>query len=455
MAPPIGLLELLACPRCDRALDAASNGLRCSGCRIDFPLVDGEPWLFAEPQAALDEWQGRLRFTLLRIERERERVQASLDGTARDSTRSRLSQLASALADHRARLAKLLAPFALDGHGGNYETYLALRTRLPPDQGLTTYYPNIHRDWGWGETENVASLELVAASLAAARHRTLLVLGAGAGRLAYDLHGRCGPEATIALDFNPLLVTIARRAARGETIELYEFPLAPRTRADQAVLRRLQAPAPAAAGLRFLLADAHRPPFRKGAFSAVITPWLVDILPEPFEAQCARVNGLLESGGQWVNFGSLAFPGRDPAGQYGIDECVDVLTEHGFDEIQVDERDIPYLCSPASRHARRERVVIWSATKRRDVKRVARYQALPDWLVRGTDAVPLTESFRSQALSTRVHAFIMSLIDGRRSLKDIAATMVEQRLLAPTEAEGAIRSFLVKMHDDAQRGQTY
>jgi hypothetical protein len=49
----------------------------------------------------------------------------------------------------------------------------------------------------------------------------------------------------------------------------------------------------------------------------------------------------------------------------------------------------------------------------------------------------------------------MSLIDGRRSLKDIAKLVVEQRLMNAAEAEPAIRSFLIKMHDDARRGATY
>jgi hypothetical protein len=49
----------------------------------------------------------------------------------------------------------------------------------------------------------------------------------------------------------------------------------------------------------------------------------------------------------------------------------------------------------------------------------------------------------------------MSLIDGRRSIKDMARLVVEQRLMSAEEAEPAIRSFLTKMHDDARRGATY
>jgi hypothetical protein len=99
--------------------------------------------------------------------------------------------------------------------------------------------------------------------------------------------------------------------------------------------------------------------------------------------------------------------------------------------------------------------VSWSARKQRDVKKVPRYHALPEWLVRGTDPVPLSDAFRSQAAATRIHTFLMSMIDGRRSIKDMAKLVVEQRLMTAAEAEPALRSFFIKMHDDARRGMTY
>jgi hypothetical protein len=49
----------------------------------------------------------------------------------------------------------------------------------------------------------------------------------------------------------------------------------------------------------------------------------------------------------------------------------------------------------------------------------------------------------------------MSMIDGRRSIKDMAKLVVEQRLMTAAEAEPALRSFFIKMHDDSKRGMTY
>lgn len=198
-----------------------------------------------------------------------------------------------------------------------------------------------------------------------------------------------------------------------------------------------------------------RPPFREQSFQTVVTPWLIDILPEDFAMLSRRVNRLLEPGGRWINFGSLAFSHANPALRYSVEECVALIEESGFKNSRLEETTIPYMCSPASRHGRQESVVTWTATKTKNAKRPPRHQALPDWLVKGNEPVPLLPGFQTQALSTRVYAFIMSLIDGRRSLKDMAKLLVEQRLMTENEAEPAIRSFMIRMYEDSERASNY
>ncbi|MEX1267084.1 MAG: hypothetical protein WEA08_09175, partial [Woeseia sp.] len=77
--------------------------------------------------------------------------------------------------------------------------------------------------------------------------------------------------------------------------------------------------------------------------------------------------------------------------------------------------------------------------------------ALPDWLVTGREPVPLLPSFQTQAMSTKIYAFIMSLIDGKRSIADMAKVLDQQQLMTRAEALPAIRNFLTRMYDDSQR----
>jgi hypothetical protein len=109
------------------------------------------------------------------------------------------------------------------------------------------------------------------------------------------------------------------------------------------------------------------------------------------------------------------------------------------------------MSSPASRHGRRERVFSFSSYKERNAKKPPRHAALPDWIVTGKEPVPLTSSFRQQAMTTQIYSFIMSLIDGKRSIKDMAIVLEKQKLMTKEEAEPAIRSFMIRMYDDSKR----
>lgn len=448
------LHSLIACPRCDKSpLDNSGEGLHCKACKVDFPFLEGMPWMFAEPQAALGEWRGRLQFALQQLSQEVAQLDAELQ--AKDITplaKRRVERYKKCVESHRRKLQKLLQPVDMQGLQGNVETYLALRTRMPVDQGIQTYYPNIHRDWAWGEEENKASLKQVQSVLH--DHADLgkvLVLGSGAGRLAYDIHTSFNCDLTVAMDFNPLLMLVAKAVTSGEQLNLYEFPIAPLALEDDAVLRQLNAPEPADENFHLVFGDALRAPFAAGSFDTVVTPWLIDVITEDLPVLAARINLLLGENGRWVNFGSLSFGSPKRSRCYSPEETKAIVAENGFSDPYVSQATIPYMCSPASRHGRQERVFSFSAYKERAVDAPERHKALPDWIVTGKEPVPLTQSFRQQAMTTQIYSFIMSLIDGKRSVKDMAVILESQKLMTKEEAEPAIRSFLTKMYDDSQR----
>lgn len=447
-------MTLLACPRCDKSpLETTDDALHCNACKIDFPMIENMPWMFAEPQAALGEWRGRLQFSLQKFSHEIAGLQEELKNEdLRALSRRRLTRYKKALESHRRSLQKLLRPVEIQSLQGNYESYLALRTRLPSEQGLNTYYANIHRDWAWGDKENKASLQQVRAVLH--DHADLgivLVLGAGAGRLAYDIHTELDCSTTVAMDFNPLLMLVAKTVTSGARLNLYEFPIAPLALDDDAVLRKLTAPAVVDENFHLVFGDALRPPFPDKSFDTVVTPWLIDIISEDLPIMAARINNLLKNNGRWVNFGSLAFSSPEHALCYSPEETKAIVAESGFSDPYVSQATIPYMCSPASRHGRQERVFTFSAYKERAVSKPERHKALPDWIVTGQDPVPLKPSFRQQAMTTQIYSFIMSLIDGKRSIKDMAVVLENQKLMTKKEAEPAIRSFMTKMYDDSNK----
>jgi len=213
------LQSYLACPRCDKTPLSFDDGqFGCEACKIDFPDIDGIPWMFADPDASLGEWRNRLQFALQQLHNEISGLECELkDKELRPLTRRRVERYKKSTEQHRRSLQKLLKPVDLQSTNANYESYLALRTRLPSDQGLNTYYANIHRDWCWGDEENKASLKQIRSVLHDhAELGDVLVLGAGAGRLAYDIHRKLNCTRVVAMDFNPLLMLIAKAMAQGD-----------------------------------------------------------------------------------------------------------------------------------------------------------------------------------------------------------------------------------------------
>ena len=454
MSADNSLPGMLACPRCDKSpLSFASQSYRCDACKVDFPSVGGIPWMFAEPEYSLGEWRNRLHFVLKGLGQDVQQIDFELKKDDLHSlTRKRLEHQREAAQKHKEGLKELLEPMDIQASETNIASYLAMRTRLPSDQGLNTYYPNVHRDWSWGKEENDASLSQIEQVLNGNDDiGDTLVLGAGACRLAYDLHMNCNASNTIAMDFNPLLLLVADRVTRGETLKLYEFPIAPKSMDDSAVLRDLSAEAPVRDGFHLVFGDVLRPPFPAGRYDTVVTPWVIDIVAEDLPILAARINALLKPGGRWINFGSLTFAYPTFSRRYSPEETLAFVQDSGFDSPVVHEASIPYMCSPASRHGRQETVFTFSAVKKDKVPAPERHKALPDWIVTGKETVPLLRAFKTQASTTHVYGFVMSLIDGKRSIADMAKVMEEQKLMTRQEAEPAIRNFLIRMYDDSQR----
>jgi hypothetical protein len=426
----------------------------CDACSSGFPVIGDIPWLFPDPRQALAEWRGRLGMLTdhLAAEGVAMRAAASAPGVVA-ATRRRLEHVAAAHEDQIARLRTLLTPLGIEA-GAALATHQGLGTRLPLQQGLTNYYVNLHRDWSWGDEENARALLEVRVALGgslAGLGRTL-VHGAGAGRLAYDLHVDGDAPLTIATDFNPLLLFVAREIFAGRAVELYEFPIAPRRTEDHAILRRLAAPGAARPGLELVAADALQAPFADGVFDTIVTPWFVDIIGEPFARVAARVNLALKPGGRWINTGSLAFSRAAHADRIGLDEVRELLPAAGFTATTVREATMPYMRSPASRHSRIEEVVTWVTTKSGAPTEAPRARAVPEWLLNAEKPVPRTAAFEMQAISSRVHAFMLALINGERSMRDMARVLVEQRLVPAQESEAAVRAFLTRMHEESETG---
>jgi hypothetical protein len=205
-------------------------------------------------------------------------------GRSQPRTRARIDRVIAACEEQRARVEALFE----DLRQGQPQL---LPTR--PESGenpLLEFSENLFRDWVWGDKEAELTRALVA-NLVAEPPGRLAVYGAGAGRLAVDLHQSLAPAETWALDLNPLPFLVAERLVRGEAVTLPEFPVAPHGEEEVVLERELRCPGAVREGFAFAFADALQPPFAPGSLDTVVTGWFIDATGRDFRHRRRRESG--------------------------------------------------------------------------------------------------------------------------------------------------------------------
>jgi len=449
------LIPLLKCPCCSETLTDLNKRIRCSSCKTDFPLIDGVPWLFDEPGKSMASWRVRFNALLAAIQLEEDQLKASLkQPNLSELTNKRLKKVLQAKVEQRKLLADLMTPL-LKEQSGNPDLYQGMQIRDIAGQSIAGYYTNIHRDWAWETEENDICLNLVLSLLKNEKSpERILVLGSGAGRLAWDIHQKLDPKITVALDVNPLMVLAARKVGKGRNLKLYEFPIAPRDLSSHAVLQTCSASHSTPENLHFILADGLNPPVQPGLFDLILTPWFIDIIPTKLKQTVIGINQLLAKGSHWVNFGSLAFNHSEPAANYSTEEAVDIIKTQGFDVENVLRQKIPYMQSPHSAHGRVEEIFGFLATKLEDRHDDATLLGPVPWLNDFSIPVPMDQVFNTTKMIYSIYLDVINLIDGKNSIQDIAKAFGPKHGLPADDAAVSVKNFLERMLDNAARGQS-
>jgi hypothetical protein len=394
------------------------------------------------PHELVDAWRGRLHEAVRTFEDTRSRIVAELATLElHATTRARLERLAAGVADHRARLVALLAEDGITPAPRAREESAG----VPGEDSITSYYHQIHRDWGWPDGRECAAalreVELVLQGGAALGDT--LVIGAGACRLPSDVHARFGGATTIAIDIAPLPMLIARRVLAGETVKLLELPVSPIDGDHVVVERELTASSPRAPGFVQLFADGFDPPFREGSFDTVFTPWFIDQVPADMTTLFPTVHRMLKPGGRWLNSGPLLYhPHHTPRPhRYAQDEVLALVEAAGF-RIETHRRErLLYMQSPADSQGRTEAVLTFVAT-RVDVPRKASGAESPSWLDDPREPVPRFDGLARYVAPHPMFAAVIAAIDGQRSIADIAQLLIAKNGVPAAAAQGGVQACL-------------
>lgn len=434
-------LDLLHCPLSAEPLSLSENELLTDSGEHRYPIVGGVPWLLPHARNSVLDWAAKLNhFQQILLQ---EVSQLELDAKkAQGKSKERLQRLHAAKKSFLVEVTTLFEPLIQTKIAAK-ESYDALLDRAPASQNLLSYEANIYRDWVWGEEENKLSRDFVL-SLFPPDTKKLCVLGAGACRLAYDIHLTLQPNISVVTDINPLFLLAVKKMMDGKEFNLTEFPLHPKNTESVAVGHEFKLPGDTAENFHLCFSDAAQAPFKPASFDTVLTPWLIDIQPHELSKFLKRLNHYLPVGGTWVNFGSLVFNQQRDALCYSIDEIKERAFESGFEIANIEQKDIPYLKSPYNAGYRVETVWAWRATKIKDVSCSESPQTLPAWILDPSLPIPRKQDITQAQIQYQFLAELYQRINGQRSISELAQYFATRQQADAAEFERILIDYFLR-----------
>lgn len=442
--------DLLVCPQCgaDCHSGLCVQEQYCSTCEQYFFDLAGMPCWFAEGVAHKQRWQSQLALWIQQTTKALE--QTHLPPALLPAIKERLHR-------EKAFNQKLISSIETLAKDIDLEPKIFLDYTKVDSSRLLQYYQLFLRDWAWQETsgwaldqesETVREFKRIAAALKPVNKPLgrVLVLGAGAGRLSVDIHHHLKPELTVAFDINPLLLGSAHRLIQQHKSwsipEIFPHPqIGYHSVAEWPMAEK--APNNPEAWYA-MIGDAWQAPFKAHSFDTVITPWFLDVNGRGITESIGLVQHLLKPKGVWINSGPLLYSqDRPPHERYNHDEVVQLLALARFDLQHQAHTTSAYMQSPLADEHRVDQVWTFSAIAPESMaspKHAENAENTPAWLVLPHINIPLDQTLNDHG--NPVLKQLVTLVDGERSINDIAAIM--QPNLGPDKEakEVVLRAFI-------------
>ncbi|HTV23267.1 MAG TPA: methyltransferase domain-containing protein, partial [Polyangiaceae bacterium] len=227
---------------------------------------------------------------------------------------------------------------------------------------------------------------------------------------------------------------------------LPEFPIGPHAVQDEVVFQSLRCDWKLDESFCFAFADALRPPFAPASFDTVLTSWVIDALDADLEQTMLAIGRVLRPHGTWINVGPLRFDGPLVAA-YSLDEVLEMARGCGFEVSTRFTHTVDYFHSPHSGTRRSETVFGFAARKATGVAAPLGDGVRAAWLIDPRQPVTLTAAAKALRKSSVMAIGVLALVDGERSLLDIAQALAAQWRLPPEALVDSLREFLASLAD--------
>ncbi|MBC6904555.1 methyltransferase domain-containing protein [Saccharophagus sp. K07] len=434
---------VLICPICAQEL----SSFHCHGCNSEFFPLGEIPCVFTTGIQQKNLWQHQMAMMETQGADALEHLDYILQGyDVSPRSRERLEQAYDAMKESLEMIMGLLKD------GGLRSQRSELFEKMTVDNP-TEYYHHILRDWAWDAEPskhfkthvNDANLQRVLGIWPELQPEKMLFLGAGAGRLSWDLHKTFKPQYTIASDINPFLLicaqTLIKRRHSITLPELYTYPQIGYPYSKSWVMNPPDDPEGLHKNWFALGADVWNMPLKESSVDTIVTSWLLDVTGGDVKDLIAVIDYLLKPGGYWINTGPLLYSGQLSFElKYSAEEILDFAQMAGFEVEKQSVEEVAHMASPLNARYHHEQVFSFSARKRTEPRPVAKpgktaEWLTPAWLVMHHQPVPQID-FQCEM----GHDFIrnvLSLVDGKRSIY-LIAQLVQPTLPPGVDAKEAV-----------------
>lgn len=450
---------MLICPVCATELD----GKVCSNCRSEFFELGNIPCVFTSGIQQKKLWQHQMAMMEAQGGEALENLDYALQGyDLSELTRARLEDAYESMEQS---LKVILAQFTQSGLVAEFDPLFEQNSVDNP----TEYYHHILRDWAWDDEPskyfethaNDINLQRVLNVWDGSNPGKMLVLGAGAGRLSWDLHERFAPEFTIASDINPFLLTCAQdliKERKSLTLpELYTYPQIGYPYSKSWTMHPPKDDSNRRQSWFALGSDVWNMPLRESSVDTIVTSWLLDVTGGDVKDLIGVITYLLKPGGRWINTGPLLYSRSMPFDKkYSAEEILDFAEMSGFELEKQAVDEIEHMVSPLNARYHYEQIFSFSAIKSLEERPLpvpgnTASWLTPGWLVMHHLPVPAID-FRCE----RGHEFIgkvLDLVDGKKSIY-LMAQMLQSEMPEGVAAKEAITALfgqiLVQMAEAAE-----
>jgi carnosine N-methyltransferase len=222
------------------------------------------------------------------------------------------------------------------------EDLMAVIVRPPPPMQYSATLDYLHRDWCWLPEAEAELARIEAALFAGLRSSgrrspgAALVLGAGAGRIAWDMGGFFDHvfatdsslmmahqfQSVLAGDFESCALASTNARTGDDMVKGLRASIMPPERADSALVEERRK------RMTYFVSDALDVPLASASVAAIASVYFTDLVP--LEPLLGEVGRLLEPGGVFVHFGPLDYHFPDMAHHLSADEIKARFAAEGF-----------------------------------------------------------------------------------------------------------------------------